>query len=87
LRLVDTSRLRWLHHGLYVSTFVLTALAVLTGMWADPRGSARRSALALAPALVPMAAIPYIGTHTRRHPIGALAAAPFYGLALVASRK
>lgn len=85
LRLVDTSGFRWLHHALYLATFVLTAVAVSGA--ATPRPTAARSALLLAPALAPLAAIPYLGSRSRRHPIAALTAAPFYLASLLASRR
>ena len=80
-RLVDTSRFRWVHHLLYVVTCATTAVALVCA-WRSRTG--RRAAIALAPAVVPLAVIPYAGTRGRRHPLIALAAAPFY-LASVAS--
>jgi hypothetical protein len=77
-RLVDTSRFRWLHHALYIVTASLTVAAVA--------GNRRRSAgRRLAPALLPLAVIPYAGSHGRRHYLVAASAAPFYALA--ASRR
>lgn len=73
-RILDTSRFRWVHHALYIATGALTVVAVA----ADRRGPAGRR---LAPALVPLAVIPFAGTHTRRHYAVAAAAAPFYALA------
>ena len=73
-RILDTSRFRWVHRALYITTTALTVVAVA----ADLRGPAARR---LAPALVPLAVIPYAGTHTRRHYAVAAAAAPFYALA------
>ena len=73
-RILDTSRFRWVHHALYVATTALTVVAVA----ADLRGPAGRR---LAPALVPLAVIPYAGTHGRRHYAVAAVAAPFYALA------
>jgi hypothetical protein len=43
--------------------------------------------VALLPAAAPLAAIPYLGTHSRRHPLVALAAAPFIVAGLVLSRS
>ena len=73
-RILDTSRFRWVHHALYIATTALTVVAVA----ADVRGPGARR---LAPALVPLAVIPYAGTHSRRHWVVAGAAAPFYALA------
>jgi hypothetical protein len=74
---LDTRRIRWVHHALYTSTAVLTvsALAVLV---ATP--GTRGAGLLLAPADVPLAAIPRVG-RGRRHWVTALAAAPFYAAA------
>lgn len=85
-RMLDTSGYRWLHHALYIVTCATTATAVSTALWARPRNASRRAAASLAPALAPLAAIPYLGTHTRRHPLIALAAAPFVVAGLVCSR-
>ena len=52
-----------------------------------PRDSARSAALALAPAAVPLAAIPYAGTHTRRHPLIGVTAAPFFAAAAIRARR
>ena len=73
-RILDTSRFRWVHHALYITTTLLTVVAVA----GDHRG---RPARRLAPALVPLAVIPFAGTHSRRHYAVAAAAAPFYALA------
>ena len=73
-RILDTSRFRWVHHALYLVTAALTAAAVA----ADLRGPTGRR---LAPALLPLAVLPYAGTHGRRHYAVAAAAAPFYALA------
>lgn len=83
-RFVDTSGIRWVHHLLYVCTCAATATAVVLAM---PRGYDRRPALALAPAAVPLAVIPYAGTRGRRHPLVALAAAPFYVAAVVCALR
>jgi hypothetical protein len=73
-RLLDTSRFRWVHHALYIVTASLT-IAAVAGNLRAPAG--RR----LAPALLPLAVIPYAGTHSRRHYVVAASAAPFYALA------
>ncbi|MBO0980937.1 hypothetical protein [Microbacterium sp. SD291] len=52
-------------------------------LWGRPRRESRRAALAIAPAAAPIAAIPYVGTRGRRHPLIALAAAPFIVAGLV----
>lgn len=86
-RLIDTSRFRWLHHALYIATCASSAVAVVVGWSRGPRTADRRAAVALLPAAAPLAAIPYLGTHSRRHPLVALAAAPFIIAGLVLSRS
>jgi hypothetical protein len=76
--MLDTSRIRWVHHVLYTSTAVLTASA-LVSLFAKP--GTRAAGILLLPAAVPLAVIPRAG-RGRRHWITALAAAPFYGIAL-----
>ncbi len=84
-RLINTRRFRWVHHALYILTCATAGLAVVAGL-ATRTPRTRRAALALLPAAVPLAAIPYAGTHTRRHPLVALTAAPFVLAGLVVSR-
>lgn len=86
-RLIDTSRFRWLHHALYIATCATAAFAVAAGWSRGPRTAGRHAAVALFPAAAPLAAIPYLGTHSRRHPLVALAAAPFIVAGLVLSRS
>ncbi|WP_372468212.1 hypothetical protein ACCO44_02630 [Microbacterium maritypicum] len=86
-RLIDTSRFRWLHHALYIVTCATVAAATVVGWSQGPRTSGRRAALALLPAAGPLAAIPYLGSHGRRHPLVALAAAPFIVAGLVVSLR
>ncbi len=81
---VDTSRVRWIHHLLYIGTCFITGTAILAAA-ADPRG--RRAGAALAPTILPLAVIPFAGTTGRRHPLVALAAAPFYVAALLRVRR
>ncbi|GAA2232674.1 hypothetical protein N1031_08620 [Herbiconiux moechotypicola] len=99
LRVVDTSGFRWVHHALYISTCVLTGTALVALVVAATRtgcaphrphdrprsrDTARASAaLALLPTAVPLAIIPRVSARTRRHPLIALAAAPFYAAALL----
>ena len=85
-RIIDTSGFRWLHHALYIATCATSAAAFSAIVWGRPKRASRRAALALAPAAAPLAAIPYLGTHTRRHPLVALAAAPFIVAGLICSR-
>ncbi|MBT2473394.1 hypothetical protein J7E68_02065 [Microbacterium sp. ISL-103] len=85
-RLIDTSNFRWLHHAIYVATCATSAAAFSAIFWGSPKHASRRAALALAPAAAPLAAIPYLGTHSRRHPLIALAAAPFIVAGLICSR-
>ncbi len=87
-RVIDTSNFRWVHHALYIATCVTTAAAAVTGLfWAEPRRASHRAALVLLPAAAPLAAIAYLGTHGRRHPLIALAAAPFILAGLVCSLR
>lgn len=85
-KLIDTSGFRWLHHAIYIATCVAAAAAFSALVWGRPRHASRRAALVLAPAAAPLAAIPYLGTHSRRHPLVALAAAPFIVAGLICSR-
>lgn len=82
-RLIDTSRFRWLHHALYIATCTAAASAVVGGWSRGPRTAGRDAALALFPAAVPLAVIPYAGTRGRRHPLVALSAAPFFAAGLL----
>jgi hypothetical protein len=77
-RLIDTSRVRWVHHGMYIATSTLAGAAVSSLLW-----SRNRAGLLLLPAAVPLAVIPYAGTGGRRHPLVALSAAPFFVASLV----
>ncbi|WP_309103008.1 hypothetical protein [Microbacterium sp.] len=86
-RVIDTTRFRWLHHALYIATCTTTAAAISAAWWTGPGSAGRQAGLALLPAAVPLAAIPYAGTHTRRHPLVALAAAPFIIAGLVRSLR
>lgn len=78
-RRVDSSGFHWLHHALYVATFVLAAAAIAAGLWHQPAVG-----WILLPVVVPFALIPFIGTRGRRHPIAGLIPAPFYIAAAVA---
>jgi hypothetical protein len=73
LRLVDTRRFRWVHHALYVSTSVLAAAAGSTLLWSDSRAGWR-----LLPAAVPLVVVSQVSARSRRHPVVALSAAPFF---------
>lgn len=80
---VDTSEVRWVHHGLYILTCTLTASALAVGA---ARG--RTGVAALAPAAVPLFLLQRHGAHpVRRHGGEALAAGPFYVGALLATRS
>lgn len=85
LRLIDTRGYRWVHHALYIATCVLSLAAASSAGWARPRRTARQSALLLVPAAAPLAAIPYLGTRGSRHPVVALAAAPFFLASVIRS--
>lgn len=87
-RLIDTRDLRWLHHALYIATCTTTASALAAGfLWARPRRASRRAALVLLPAAAPLAAIPYLGSRSIRHPLVALTAAPFIVAGLVRANR
>ena len=75
---LDTRNFCWLHHLLYINTSVLTAAATSSLLW-----SRNRAGWTLLPAAVPLAVIPYAGTHSRRHIGIALSAAPFFLASLV----
>lgn len=81
-RVVDTSRFRWVHHALYVSTCAFTGAALAALVLAGD-GSARRTASALAPVAAPLAAVPFVSARSTGHPLVALAAAPFFAAAVV----
>ena len=72
-RLVDTRRFRWVHHALYVSTSVLAGSAASTLLWSDSRAGWR-----LLPAAVPLVVVARVSARSRRHPVVALSAAPFF---------
>lgn len=79
---VRTGRWHWVHHALYICTATLSACALLALLRSD-----RRAAAVLAPAAIPLAAIPFAGTRGRRHPAVALVAAPFLAAGLALSRR
>ena len=76
---VDTSNVRWVHHGLYVMTSVTTAAAVLSLL-----GRRSPAAVVLAPAALPLFMLQHHGARPlSRHTRDALRAAPCYAAALV----
>ncbi|NJC22857.1 hypothetical protein BJ994_001933 [Arthrobacter pigmenti] len=80
LRWLDSTRFRWVHHGLYIATFLLTVAAISSVLW-----SSSRAGWYLLPAVVPLAVLPYAGSahkHPGRHIVVALGALPFYILGL-----
>lgn len=87
--IVRTGRFRWIHHALYIATTTTTALAAVLAAGSSS-ASGRAAGRALAPALLPLAALPHLGTpaqgHPRRHALAALSAAPFYATALFRAR-
>ncbi|MDR7374857.1 hypothetical protein [Kocuria rhizophila] len=79
LGLLDTSNVRWVHHGLYIATSSLTAAACVAGLKARST-----TPLALAPALAPLFLLQRHGARPlRRHTRDAIAAAPCYVAGLV----
>jgi hypothetical protein len=79
---LDLRGARWAHHALYVNTLGLSGLAVSSLVW-----SSSRAGWLLLPAAVPLAALARLGPRVPRHPLVALAAAPFFAAAFVHSRK
>lgn len=80
---VDTSDVRWVHHGLYILTCTLTGSALAVGA---ARG--RAGVAVLAPAAVPLFLLQRHGARpVRRHGWEALAAGPFYVSALLTTRS
>ena len=75
---VDTRRIRWVHHALYVVTSSLTTVAL-----AASAIERRAAGLALLPAVGPLIVLPYAGGQLRRHVAVAGSAAPAYATALV----
>jgi hypothetical protein len=75
---LHTGRAHWVHHALYISTTSLAAAAATSLFW-----SRNRAGLLLLPAAVPLVMIPAISSHSRRHIVTALAAAPFFVASLV----
>lgn len=73
-----TGRAHWVHHALYINTAASTA-ATTAALLAE-RG---REGAVIAPALVPLAAIPYARTRGWRHPALAASIAPFMVAGLV----
>ena len=86
-KLVDTSGIRWLHHSLYTATCISGAAAGIAGWRGRAHPENRRAALALLPAAVPLAMIPKMTTRGFKHPVIALAAAPFIVAGLICSLK
>ena len=79
--LVDSSGFRWVHHALYVVTFGLALVAASSLWW-----SRNEAGWYLIPALVALAALPYVGSarrHPCRHVCAALVPMPFYILSLI----
>jgi hypothetical protein len=75
--LVDTRRFRWVHHALYVSTSLLAGAAASTLLWSDSRAGWR-----LLPAAAPLVVVAFVSARSRRHPLVALSAAPFFATSL-----
>jgi hypothetical protein len=75
---LHTGRAHWVHHALYISTASLSGIAASSLFW-----SRNRAGLLLLPAAVPLVLIPAISSHSRRHIVTALSAAPFFVASLV----
>lgn len=76
--IVDNSRIKWVHHALFITTASLTVPALIAGLV-----SRRPVGIALAPATLTLAVLPYAGGRLRRHAVVAATAAPSYLTALV----
>lgn len=70
--LIDNRRIRWVHHALYIVTSTLTGAALVAGT-----AEREPAALALAPAVVPLALLPKAGRGRPHVALAAGAAAPF----------
>lgn len=79
--LINSSGFRWYHHWFYVVTFALALLAASSLWW-----SRSQAGWYLIPALVALAALPYIGSarrHPYRHAWAAMVPLPFYILSVI----
>ncbi|MEU8657753.1 hypothetical protein [Actinoplanes philippinensis] len=75
---IDTRRIRWIHHALYVATSSLTTAALAASLI-----ERRTAGLALLAAAGPLVVLPRAGGTLHRHAAVAGAAAPAYAIALV----
>jgi hypothetical protein len=81
-RTLDLHGARWVHHALYICTLTSAAAAVSSLVW-----STSRAGWMLLPAAVPLAALARLGPRFPRHPVVALAAAPFFVASVIYSRR
>lgn len=81
LRLLDTRRVRWVHHSLYIATVAATLEAL--GMSVGRRLG---RALALGLATAALASVTRTSGRSARHPAVALMAAPAFVVALALGR-
>lgn len=79
---LDLRASRWVHHALYINTVALAGVAVSSLVW-----SSNRAGWMLLPAAVPLAALARLGPRFPRHPLVALAAAPFFVAGFIHSRR
>ena len=77
-RTISTKNAHWVHHALYICTSTLTAAAASSLLW-----SPSKAGWALLPAAIPLALIPRISSHSRRHVMVALSASPFFVASLI----
>ena len=77
-KVVHTGRAHWVHHALYICTSTLAGAAASSLFW-----STSRAGWLLLPAGVPLALIPQISSHSRRHILVALTAAPFFAASTI----
>ncbi|MCU1479645.1 MAG: hypothetical protein JWQ19_431 [Subtercola sp.] len=76
--IVNSAGFHWVHSALYICTFVLTGAAISTVFWGG--GVAGWFVL---PAVVPLAALPYVHARSWGHVALALSAAPFVAAGLI----
>lgn len=81
-RVLDIRKVHGIHHAVYIATSTLAAAAVSSLVW-----SRDTAGWWLLPAVVPLALIPRISSHSRGHVVVALSAAPFFVASLAQARR
>ena len=77
-RRISTQNAHWVHHALYICTSTMAGVAASSLVW-----SSSKAGWVLLPAAVPLALIPRISSHSRRHILVALSASPFFVASLI----